>query len=220
MCLNVFVVFQSREQISPLRSDKIWALPKEVWSTTRPGSLVLPRPRIKYTFRWTRTFLSLPLSLYSAARQWKHWDVVSMVGPELLFEWETYTLYMLQLWFYQSAVKHTNHALSFKPSPTVCTVLHGAAARSVCMFAHGGSIISPAGLYPCCKKNQWIMIPSIFTDCLCVNTVKLNRSWLYPSSLVSLLGLLKKKEALSGQSAARRFKSLIVTCTVCLNKRD
>ena len=51
---------------------------------------------------------------------------------------------MLQLWFYQIAVKHTNHAPSFVPSLTVCTVPSGAVARRVCVFAHGGSIISRA----------------------------------------------------------------------------
>lgn len=73
---------------------------------------------------------------------------------------------MLQLWFYQIAVKHTNHAPSFVPSPAVCTVSRGAVARSVCMFAHGGSIMSQAGLCPCGKKTrglvqkQCVTIPS------------------------------------------------------------
>lgn len=60
---------------------------------------------------------------------------------------------MLQLWFYQIAVKHTNHAPSFVPSLTVCTVPRGAVARCVCMFAHGGSIISQAGLRPRWRKK-------------------------------------------------------------------
>lgn len=89
-----------------------------------------------------------------------------MAWTGLLFDWETYAFYMLQLWFYQIAVKHTNHAPSFVPSLTVCTVPHGAVARSVCMFAHGGSIMSRAGLRLCWQKTrglvekQCVTIPS------------------------------------------------------------
>lgn len=61
---------------------------------------------------------------------------------------------MLQLWFYQIAVKHTNHAPSFVPSLTVCTVPCGAVARRVCMFAHGGSVISQTGLCRCWQKTR------------------------------------------------------------------
>lgn len=64
---------------------------------------------------------------------------------------------MLQLWFYQIAVKHTNHAPSFVPSLTVCTVPSGAVARCVCMFAHGGSVISQAGLCPRWRKTRGLV---------------------------------------------------------------
>lgn len=113
-----------------------------------------PSAHIKHTLRLTWRFLSPSPSLESVARQWKHWEAVSMAWPGLLFDWKTYAFYMLQLWFYQIAVKHTNHAPSFVPSLTVCTVPRGAVTRCVCMFAHGGSIISQAGLRPRWRKNS------------------------------------------------------------------
>lgn len=125
-----------------------------------------PSAHIKHTLRPTLRFLSPSPSFQSVARQWKHWDVVSMAWPRLLFDGETCAFYLLQLWFYQLAVKHTNHAPSFVPSPAVCTVPYGAVARSVCMFAHGGSTISQAGLCPCGKKTpqsvqkQCVTVPS------------------------------------------------------------
>ena len=52
---------------------------------------------------------------------------------------------MLQLWFYQISVKHTNHAPAFVPSRAVCTVPCGEVARHICMFTHGGSVSSEQG---------------------------------------------------------------------------
>lgn len=194
-----------------------------------------PSAHIKHTLRLTWRFLSPSPSLESVARQWKHWEAVSMAWPGLLFDWKTYAFYMLQLWFYQIAVKHTNHAPSFVPSLTVCTVPCGAVARCVCMFAHGGSIISQAGLRPRWRKNSQLgqkskgeTVPftsqqQIGFEC----TSELARG---PSALSNkhiqlqlwppLGRLLDTKRAISGRSAARTVKSLIVTWTVCSNKRD
>lgn len=148
---------------------------KEVWGSSRHGrrcrALVLPWPRglasrlglshstqtnthVKHTLRPSRRFLSPSPSLQPVARQWKHWKVVSMAWPGLLFDRETYAFYMLQLCHYQMAVKHTNHAPSFVPPLTLCTVPHRAVAPSVCLFAYGGSTIPRTGLCPSWQKTH------------------------------------------------------------------
>lgn len=159
-----------------------------------------------------------------------------MAWPGLLFDWETYAFYMLQLWFYQIAVKHTNHAPSFVPSLTLCTVPCGAEARRVCMFAHGGSVISQTGSCPCWRKTrglvkkQCVTVPStsqkqIGFECrtsLCDYYSKIKHEQCCPSPVsnkdIQFL-LWPPLTSISGWSAARTVKTLIVTCTVRPNKR-
>lgn len=141
-----------------------------------------------------------------------------MAWPGLLFDWNTDAFYMLQLWFYQMAVKHTDHALSFVPCLAVCTVPCGAVSRRVCMFAHGGSITPKTGSCPCrwktrgSVKKQCVTVTDRFPMCEhCCNFT--------PGLCFSTGSPRGASEAISGWSAARTVKSLIVTPSVGSNKR-
>lgn len=75
---------------------------------------------------WLRSFLSPSPSLQSFARQWKHWEAVSMVRPGLLFDWKHMYSVCSNYGFIRS--------LSNTPGLSDCT--------SGLLFAHGGRQIS------------------------------------------------------------------------------
>lgn len=67
---------------------------------------------------------------------------------------------MVQLWFYQIAVKHTNRALSFVPFRMVCVQYQ--TERWPVVFAHGGSVISQSLCVPVAEntQKQCVTVPS------------------------------------------------------------